>query len=429
MPGKSCVTQLIEVFEQIGYKLDNGEQIHVIYIDMSKAFDKVSHSQLVDRLHDFGFRGNILKWFSSYLSNRYQQTTVLGVTSRRLAVTSGVPQGSILGPLLFLLYENHLANNVTNSSVATFADDTKIFKVIRSISDAASLQQDLSHFESGSNEANLHLNVEKCKLLRITRKYNKVEYHYKLKDKVLVNTNYERDLGVWTSSNLTWTKHIEYQCTQANKMLGYIRRSTLEINSTLVRRTLYLTLVRSQLCYASQVWAPQSIISIKRIERVQRRATKFILDLPFFCDISYNQRLEMLNLLPVCYWHEYLDMVFFFKCVRGMVNINVKVLAELQSRERTTRSTDTKCLTFTTRQCKTSTSQKSFVTRSTRVWNILPKKLTENNTTFSSFKNGLYEYYKAALSNYDAEDPRTWKSICLSCNMCRNLSCPILCCC
>ena len=139
VPGKSCVTQLIEVFEQIGYKLDNGEQIDVIYIDMSKPFDKVSHSQLVDGLHDFEFRRNILKWFSSYLSNGYQQTTVLGVTSRRLVVTSGVPQGSILGTLLFLLYESHLANNVTNSSVAMFADDTKIFKVTRSISDAASI--------------------------------------------------------------------------------------------------------------------------------------------------------------------------------------------------------------------------------------------------------------------------------------------------
>ena len=137
----------------------------------------------------------------------------------------------------------------------------------------------------------------------------------------------------------------------------------------------------------------------------------------------------MLNLLPVCYWHEYLDIVLFSKYVRGMVNINVKVLPELQSRGRTTRSTDMKCLTFTTRQCKTSTSQKSLVTRSTRLWNILSKKLTEKNTTFSSFKNGLYEYYKSALSNYDAEDPRTWKSICLFCSMCRNLSCPILCCC
>ena len=134
----------------------------------------------------------------------------------------------------------------------------------------------------------------------------------------MVNTNYKHDLGVWTFSNLTWTKHIECQCTQANKILGYRRRPTLEINSTLVRRTFCLTLVRSQLCYASQVWAPQSIISIKRIERIQQRATKFTLDLPFFRDISYNQRLEMLNLLPVCYWHEYLDMVFFFQmCPRN----------------------------------------------------------------------------------------------------------------
>ena len=107
---------------------------------MSKAFDKVSHSQLVDGLHDFEFRRNILKWFSSYLSNRYQQTTVLGVTSRRFGChIRRVSQGSILGTLLFLLYENHLANNVANSSVATFADDTKIFKVTRSISDAASI--------------------------------------------------------------------------------------------------------------------------------------------------------------------------------------------------------------------------------------------------------------------------------------------------
>ena len=160
-----------------------------------------------------------------------------------------------------------------NSSVTTFADDTKIFKVIRSISDAASLQQDLRHFESGSNEANLHLNVEKCKLLRITRKYNKVEYHYKLKDKVLVKTNHERYLRVWAFSNLTWTKHIECQCTHGNKMLGYIRRSTLEINSTLVRRTLYLTLVCSQLCYASQVWAPQPIISTRNTCMQQPLAT------------------------------------------------------------------------------------------------------------------------------------------------------------
>jgi hypothetical protein len=327
------------------------------------------------------------------------------------------------------LYENHLSNTVNNSTIATFADDTKIFRTISSTPDGSSLQEDLTNYEVCSSKVNLELNVEKCKILRITRKQKKIEYPYKLHNTVLESTDFERDLGVWATSNLTWSKHVECQCTQASKMLGYIRRSTLDIKSISVRRTLYLSLVRSQLCYGSQVWAPQSVNLIKRTERVQRRATKYILDLPFFCEVSYNQRLDMLDLIPVCYWHEFLDMVFFFKCTHGMIVINNDLLPTIQNRERATRSTDPNCLMFTTNKCKTTTYQKSFLTRSTRVWNILPKGLTDKNTTFNGFKSGLLKYYKSALRNvYDAEDPRTWKSICLSCNTSRNLSCPISCC-
>ena len=152
---------------------------------MSKAFDKVTHTKLGHRLGEFGFRGNILNWFSSYLGNRRQQTTVHGATSRPLAVTSGVPQGSILGPLLFLLYENHLPNTVNNSTIATFADDTKIFRTISSTSDASSLQEDLTNFEVCSSNVNLELNAEKCKILRITRKQKKIECPYKLHNNVL----------------------------------------------------------------------------------------------------------------------------------------------------------------------------------------------------------------------------------------------------
>jgi hypothetical protein len=145
-----------------------------------KAFDKVSHAQLMHRLHDFGFRGNLLNWFSSYLSNRYQQTTIGGATSRPLAVTSGVQQGNILGPLLFRLCENHLFESVGNSSIATFADDTKIFKTVNNVSDASSLQEDLTNFEDNSSKVNLILNSQKCKVMRITRKHHKIEYPYKL---------------------------------------------------------------------------------------------------------------------------------------------------------------------------------------------------------------------------------------------------------
>jgi hypothetical protein len=253
VPRKSCVTQLIEVFDYIGRELDLGNQVDVIYLDMSKAFDRVSHMQLLKRLRDFGFGGNTLNWFRSYLKDRRQQTTVLGATSSALPVTSGVPQGSILGQLLFLLYQNNLSNSINHSKIATFADDTKIYKVINKEADASAMENDLANFQTSSANANLLLNTDKCKTLRITRKRNKINHTYKLQDSALKTTDYERDLGVWTSSTLTWSKQVLHQCAQANRSLGYIRRSTIKIKTISVRRMLYLTLVRSHLAYASQV--------------------------------------------------------------------------------------------------------------------------------------------------------------------------------
>ena len=226
---------------------------------MSKAFDKVSHSELLHRLGEFGFGGSILQWFRSYLTDRYRQTTILGATSRAVPVTSGVPQGSILGPLLFLLYENHLSN----SKIGTFADDIKIFKTISSNSDASVLQNDLTNFEKNSTNSNLALNPSKCKVLRVTRKRNTIVYPYKLKHTILQSTDCERDLEILTSSGLTWSKHVDSQCSKATKALGFVRRSTLDITDPTIRRTLYITLVRSQLCYGSQIWAPQTVTLVK----------------------------------------------------------------------------------------------------------------------------------------------------------------------
>ncbi|CAB4041571.1 Hypothetical predicted protein, partial [Paramuricea clavata] len=124
-------TTIIEVLDTIGSQLDLGKQIDVIYLDMSKAFDRANHVRdvrLLHRLREFGFGENLLMWLDSYLKNRRQQTTVLGATSTALPVTSGVPHGSILGPLLCLLYTNDLSSSIVNSNVAAFADDTKLFK-------------------------------------------------------------------------------------------------------------------------------------------------------------------------------------------------------------------------------------------------------------------------------------------------------------
>ena len=139
---QSCVTQLVEVLDQIGTKLDGGGQVDIIYLDMSKAFDTVNPAKLLRKLHHYGFWGNLLTWLESYLPNRSQRVTILGATSSPLPVTSGVPRGSILCPMLFLLY---VPDAVRSSQIAAFANDTKILKEITSTRDAEQLQEDLSN--------------------------------------------------------------------------------------------------------------------------------------------------------------------------------------------------------------------------------------------------------------------------------------------
>ena len=427
---RSCVTQLVEVLDQIGAKLDRGGQIDIIYLDMSKAFDKVNHAKLLRKLRQYGFGGNLLSWLESYLHNRSQRVTTLGATSSPLPVSSGVPQGSILGPMLFLLYVNSLPDAVRSSQIAAFADDTKVFKEITSKRDAEQLQEDLSDLITWSDSAGLNFNYSKCKAQRITRKLNPVIFDYHMVGSQLEVVSAEKDLGVYITDNLTWNKQVNEQCAKASRLLGYVRRNTRLVKSTTVRRSAYLTLVRSHLGYATQVWTPQSKDLIRKLERVQRRATKYILDLPFICDQTYRDRITKLKLLPISYWHEFLDMIFFFKVVTGIVKVSPSVLPQVLV-TRTTRSNSNRNVThFISKKCNTVTFQRSFFNRTIRIWNTLANDLQLScNLQISQFKSIMYKYYVDALDhNYDPEDPRSWKTICPSCNVSRNVSVHLRCC-
>jgi hypothetical protein len=268
---------------------------------MSKAFDKVSHTKLIDNLRSLKFSGSLLSWFQSYLHNRQQQVTALGSTSLPQPVRSVVLQGSILGPILFLLHVNDLPDAESWSTIATFADDTKLFKCISCEADSTLLQDDLNNINNWSSSSDLLFNQTKCKVQTISRKRMPIMTSYTMDNTQLDHCVQERDLGVWITSDLSWKKHVDSQSTKANQILGYVKRTTKGLISLNTRRTIYLTIVRAHLRYATQVWAPQTVEQLKMIERVQRRATKNILNLPFNCDVSYKDRLIQCKLIPLTY--------------------------------------------------------------------------------------------------------------------------------
>ena len=431
IPGKSCTSQLVEVLDYIRSLLDAGKQTDVIYMDMSKAFDKVSHEVLINKLYNhFGISGSLLGWFCSYLSNRKQRVTALGATSSEKPVMSGVPHGSILGPILFLLYVSDLPDVLEHSKVASFADDTKIFKRVDSHTDGALIQQDLHSLERWSATSGLVFNQDKCKCQHISRRKTVTEFPYTIKNRALSVTPEEKDLGIWVMCKLTWSKHTLDRCAAANKLLRFLHRSTMEIPNVKIRRSLYLALVRPALGYATQVWSPQSVELVKRTERIQHRGTKYMLRLPFICKTSYRDRLISTELLPISYWHEYLDLMLFFKVITGIISISKSTLPQRIDPARITRSSaNVNTISFRQRKCRTAAFDCSFFPRITRTWNSLPEHLRLDNISFIQFRNALRNYYFTTLrSCFTVNNPRTWRTVCIKCNLGGSLIQPPTCC-
>ena len=227
----------------------------------------------------------------------------------------------------------------------------------------------------------------KHKAQGITRKLKPVIFVYHLAGSQLEVVCAEKDLGVYITDNLKWNKQVNEQCAKASRLLGYVQRNTRLVKINPVRRSAYLSQVRSHLGYATQVWTPQSIDLIRKLERVQRCATNYILDLPFICDQTYGDRLMNINLLPISYWHEFLDMIFLSKVVTGTVRVSPSVLS------RTTRSNSNRNVNhFISRKCNTLTFQRSFFNRTTRIWNKLANDLQLScNLQIRQFKSIMYK--------------------------------------
>ncbi|XP_022806378.1 uncharacterized protein LOC111343455 [Stylophora pistillata] len=258
IPCLSCTTQLLQVLHELGQTLDSGLETDVIYLDFSKAFDSVCHAKLLSKLRKFGIDGLLPDWFSSYLIGRQQRVVVNVSFSTWSIVKSGVPQGSILGPVLFLMFENDMPNVLKSSSLAMYADYSKCFKTIKAASDICDFQDDLNLLCNWSSLNELYFQPIKCHNLKISRKKTSLQRIYNLNNTAINLVTKERDLGLTVTKDLTWNQHIIQTVSKANKLLGFIKRNCHTIQNEKTLTLLYSSLIRSHFSFASQVWAPQS---------------------------------------------------------------------------------------------------------------------------------------------------------------------------
>ena len=255
-----------------------------IFLDFSEAFDSVPHNLLIHKLRSFGFNGNLLNWTQNYLSDRHKSVIIDSKESDSLPVTSGVPQGSILGPLFFVLYISYLPN-VCSSKVSLYADDVKVFRKIKSIDDCILLQKDLASLLAWSHKWKIKFNPAKCNVISIGRKSHVPNFQYCLDNIFLQHTDKIVDLGVIIDSKLSTRDHVVKTASKAHTVLSMIKWAVGHDSPDSVKRQLYLSHVMSVLEYCSPVWSPYLVTKIASLEKVQRRATKFILNDLFLIQI------------------------------------------------------------------------------------------------------------------------------------------------
>ena len=326
--GKSCLTNLLSFYSKVFEAADNGDSYDILYLDFSKAFDKVPHQRLLGKVRAHGIDGKILGWIRSWLTDRRQRVVINGSKSDWGQVISGVPQGSVLGPLLFLIYINDLDSGIS-SDVSKFADDTKIGRVIRSDSDVIALQSDLDKMNEWSNRWQMQFNINKCKVLSVGR--DNPRSKYTLNHEEVVRSEYEKDLGVIVNSDLRLRKQCLEARNKANRVLGFIFRSVKSRRSDVILK-LYLALVRPHLDYAVQFWSPHYRKDIGLLESVQRRMTKRIQGMR---DIPYERRLRLLNLHSLERRRLRGDLIEVFKWYRGYNKGDVSKILRVSNQDRT----------------------------------------------------------------------------------------------
>jgi hypothetical protein len=387
--GRSCVTQLLETVEDWTKIIDDRGGLDVVYFDFMKAFDTVPHCRLAHKLRAYGIQGKVLDWVKAFLKQRTQQVAVNGSKSSLEDVVSGVPQGSVLGPVLFVVYINDLPERV-RSQIKLFADDTKLYRRVSTIEDCRALQDDINALENWSRDWLLKFHPEKCKVMRIGRGQPDFTYTMSSSDGSIVNlevTNKEKDLGVWIDDKLNFKEHAQVAAKKANRIVGLIRRSMSSLDTNTFP-LLFRSLVRPLIEYANTVWAPRFKGEQDLVEQVQRRATRLV---PGLADLSYTERLKVLKLPSLSYRRKRGDLIEMYKMTHGLYDIDTSWLPWKQYH-----GTRGHSFQIAIQHCNLDLRKNVFSHRAAKLWNSLPTEVAEAPST-DAFKARVDRYFGSQI--------------------------------
>lgn len=392
IPKRSCTTQLLEVLEEWTASLENKHSVDAVYLDFSKAFDSVPHKRLIAKLRSLAIDPTCLRWIKSFLSNRRQYVAVNNEHSDWAPVLSGIPQGSVLGPVLFITYINDMPDAVNLCSIKLFADDAKLFTEVDEAQDASILQSDLTNLMSWSEKWLLKFNTAKCKVLHVGRKNER--FTYKMGDVTLSVTECEKDLGVWINQDLTATDHIKNAVSKANKLLGMIRR-TFSVMTPEMFSCLFKTLIRPHLEYGFSVWWPKNKGENVQVENVLIKASRRV---PGLSHLNYADRLQILNLPSMIYRRYRGDMIQCYKYLHDLYDTKSKPLNSTMDTPYGLRYHN---LARKKLSCDHPRRREFFSQRTVNHWNYLPADIV-NAPTLNSMKARLDKHWSRFKYSVDS---------------------------
>ena len=385
-PKKSSVSALVDVVYEWSKALDQGSEICAVFFDLRKAFDLVPHKSLIDKLRALDLDPYILRWICSYLMDRKQYVVLNGKASTTCSVTSGVPQGSVLGPLLFLIYINDSVDSAVKEGncITLYADDMLLYKIINNPQDFICVQQGIDNMGCWVTGTNLQLNPAKCKTMIVTRHRTRAVPVPKLKlyGQALERVFEYKYLGVTLSINLSWSPHVKKIVAKTRRLTGMLYWQLYQWSDPEALLKIYLSVIRPHLEYAAPVWSPDLIKDINKLEHVQKFALRVCTK---EWTMSYEDLLEKCRIPELTTRRDHLSLGLLHKIINGECILPNAPLSTYSTTYSTRlNETNKYVLPF----ARSNLLQGSYFHLVISLWNPLPASVA-TTTSLPSFKRQL----------------------------------------